>query len=175
VIAGITLLDSFWYGTATMVALLLFPVPALVVTVLVALLPCRSRRAGERRSSFLPSPACRALEVGLFVASRAAIVPVIVIIVALGGYVIGIWPKSELAEDLSGVVWWIWIFVLGRPRWVSPASDWERRDWRKLWLRTPARPCCICGRSGRNPTPSPGDSKEHSHYTRRRWDCCIGG
>jgi hypothetical protein len=53
VIAGIALLDAFWYGRATMVVLLLFPVPALVVTVLVALLPRRPRRAGERRSLFL--------------------------------------------------------------------------------------------------------------------------
>jgi hypothetical protein len=113
VIAEIALLDSFWYGTATMVALLLFPVPALVVTVLVALLPRRPRRAGERRSSVLSSPACRALEVGLLAVARVAIVPFIVITVADSGYVIGIWPKSQLVENLSGVMWLIWIFVIG--------------------------------------------------------------
>ncbi|MGH3933437.1 MAG: hypothetical protein ACRDS1_00395, partial [Pseudonocardiaceae bacterium] len=39
-------------------------------------------------------------------------VPWIVILVALGGYVIGIWPKSELAEELSRLVWMgIWILT----------------------------------------------------------------
>jgi hypothetical protein len=80
VIAGIALLDAFWYGRATMVVLLLFPVPALVVTVLVALLPRRPRRAGERRSLFLSSPASGALEV----AARAARVLLDVIPTALG-------------------------------------------------------------------------------------------
>jgi hypothetical protein len=115
VIAGCVFLgSSTWSDTTVDMAMLLtFPVVALVMTALVALLPCRSRRAGARRSWFLSSRACRTLEVGLFVAGSAAIVPLIVILVALGGHAIGIWPKSELAEDLSGVVWVIWIFVIG--------------------------------------------------------------
>jgi hypothetical protein len=116
VIADIALLDSFWYGRATMVALLLFPVPALVVTVLVALLPHRPRRAGERRSSFLSSPG--AFEVGLRVAARAArvllnVIPTALGAVVLGGYVTGILPKWELEDHLAGAATLILFFAFG--------------------------------------------------------------
>jgi hypothetical protein len=95
VIAGLIVLDAFWYGRTTSVVLLLFPVPALVVTVLVALLPRRPRRVGPRRSSFLSS---RVPRVGLLVASFAAFVVILPVFVATGGYVIGIWPQSELVK-----------------------------------------------------------------------------
>jgi hypothetical protein len=78
IIPPLALLDSLqwfdwtWFDIViAIVWLLIFPVSALVVTALVALLPSRSHRAGARRSSFLFSPACRALEVGLVVTGYA--------------------------------------------------------------------------------------------------------
>lgn len=109
-IAVFALLDSLWYSTAIdMVGLLFFPVPALVVTALVALLPRRPRRAGARRSSFLSS---RVPGVGLLVACFAAVVVILPVSVAAGGYAIGIWPQSELgrlSEKLPGGIF----FMLG--------------------------------------------------------------
>ena len=102
-VAVVALLDSLWYGTTIdMIGLLFFPVPALVVTALVALLPRRPRHAGARRSSFLAS---RVPGVVLLVACFAAVVGTFVVSVAVGGYVIGIWPQSELgrlSEKLPG-------------------------------------------------------------------------
>ena len=175
-IASIALPYSFWHGSASMfwhdsvsmVALLLFPVLALVVTVLVALLPDRPRRAGERRSSFLSSPASGVLEVGLRVAARAVVAPAIVIFVAQCGYVIGIWPKSELAEDLSSI--WVvgWIFLFGafalgfaRERLGAPGlAETVTADTRPavLYLRE--------FKQESNPFAWV-DPQEHSRYTRR--------
>lgn len=100
VIVSVVLLgSSTWSDTAIdMVMLLTFPVAALVMTALVALLPRRSHRAGPRRSSFLSS---RAPGVGLLVVSFAAVVGCIVSSVAAVGYIVGIWPEPEVAK-LSG-------------------------------------------------------------------------
>jgi hypothetical protein len=169
VAAGIVLLDSFWYGRETMVTLLIFPVPALVVTVLVALLPRRPRRAGERRSSFLSSPACRVLEAGLLVVARAAIVPVIFSLVALSGYVIGIWPKSELADNLSDVRWGILILGFGaatlrfaRERLGAPGLAEA--------VAADTRPAVLYLRAFRQESDPFAwvIPKEHSRYTRRQ-------
>jgi hypothetical protein len=86
-----------------------------VVTALVALLPRRPRRAGERRFRFLSSPASGALEV----AARAArvlldVIPTALGAVVLGGYVTGILPKWELLDDhLAGSAVLIFLFAFG--------------------------------------------------------------
>lgn len=103
VVAMTALIDSLWHDTAIgPVGLLFVPVPALVVTALVALLPRRPRHAGARRSSFLSS---RVPGVMLAVACFAAVVVILPVSVAAGGYVIGLWPQSELgklSEKLPG-------------------------------------------------------------------------
>lgn len=177
-IAGIALPDSFWYGSASMfwydsvsmVALLLVPVSALVVTVLVALLPRRPRRAGERRSSFLSSPASGALEV----AARAARVLLDVIPAALGavvfvGYLTGILRKWELLNDyLAKAATLILFFAFGvavlgfaRERLGAPGlAETVAADTRPavLYLRA----------FQQEPNPFAWvNPQEHSRYTRR--------
>lgn len=72
VVGMISLGSSTWPDTLVGMSMLsMYLVPALVVTALVTLLPHRPRRAGQRKSSFLSSSACRALEVGLVVACIA--------------------------------------------------------------------------------------------------------
>lgn len=103
----ISLGSSTWSDTAIGMSLLLnfFPVPALMVTALVALLPRRPRHAGARRSSFLSSPVCRALEVGLIVAAIAAAGAQSVSLAATGAYIVGRspGPPSVTPGGLSGV------------------------------------------------------------------------
>lgn len=102
VIAGVVLLSSStWSDTAIdMAMLLLFPVSALVVTALVALLPHRPHRAGPRRSSFLSS---RVPGVVLWGAFLAAIFGCIISLVPDVGFVIGIWPQPESGNLSSGL------------------------------------------------------------------------
>lgn len=90
----VLVIDSARSGVAKYaIVLLTLPVPALVVTILVALLPRRLRHAGPRSSSFLRSPACRVLE-GVF--------PVAAVAAGVGG-IVGLWFFPSYVSGLFAI------------------------------------------------------------------------
>jgi hypothetical protein len=155
-----------------MVVLLLFPVPALVVTVLVALLPRRPRRAGERRSLFLSSPASGALEV----AARAARVLLDVIPTALGalvfvGYVTrGILPIWKLGgHDYLGEAVTLILFVAFGVAVLGFARERLGTPGLAETVTADTRPAVLYLREFQQESNPFAwvDPQEHSRYTRR--------